>query len=137
MSILDYGGFDDEPEDEERRREKFEEELRRFQDMLNDRAPDITNVEALEEIVAYYMDHEKYEEALHFINQLLSLIPYSAENWQRKGVILSNLFKYEEALDCYSRALEVNPEKTTAAGATWRSTASRKKARATRCRIHQ
>ena len=51
MSILDYGGFDDEPEDEERRRERFEEELKRFQDMLKDKSPDITNVEALEEIV--------------------------------------------------------------------------------------
>ncbi|RPH35762.1 tetratricopeptide repeat protein, partial [bacterium] len=109
MGILDFGSFDDEPEDDQRKKEHFEEELKKYQDMLKNGGSNITSIEALEEIVGFYFDNEKYAEALHFVTQLLAIMPYSAENWQRKGLILSNLFKYDEALECYDRALSLNP----------------------------
>ena len=62
-------------------------------------ASSITNIEALEEIVNYYFDHERYDDALQFVDRLLTLVPYSADNWQRKGLILSNLGKFDDALE--------------------------------------
>ena len=109
MSILDYGGFDDEPEDEQERKSRFDDELKKYREMMNDGSSGLTSIEALEEIISYYFEHEKFEEALHFLNQLLSLVPYSGDLWQRKGLILSNLFRYDEAVECFDRALGFNP----------------------------
>ncbi|HXG00887.1 MAG TPA: hypothetical protein VNL69_08875, partial [Bacteroidota bacterium] len=77
MSIFDFTNFDDDddPSDEER----SEDELKKLKDMLKDGSSKLSNIEALEEIVNYYWENEKYEDALHFINQLLTYIPYSAE----------------------------------------------------------
>jgi len=91
MSTLDFENFDDEPDDEQGKEDRSEEELKKLRDMLKDDSSGITNIEALEEIVGYYFDREKYEEALHFITKLLTVVPYSADYWQRKGLILSNL----------------------------------------------
>jgi len=98
MSILDFGNFDDDPEDDQGRRERFEDELKKYRDSLKDGSSGITNAEALEEIVNYYFDNEKYEDALHFVNQLLAIVPYSADFWHRKGLILANLYKYEDGV---------------------------------------
>jgi hypothetical protein len=84
MSILDYGGFDDDPEDEQERKDRFDDELKKYRDMMNDGSAGPTNIEALEEIVAYYFENEKFEDALHFLNQLLTLVPYSGDFWQRR-----------------------------------------------------
>ena len=83
--------------------------MRKYRDSLKDGSQNLTNAEAIEEIVNYYFDNEKYEEALHFVTQLLAIVPYSPEFWHRKGLILANLFKYEEALDAYDRALTLDP----------------------------
>ena len=79
MSILDFGNFDDDAEDDQGRRERFEDELRKYRDSLKDGSQNLTNAEAIEEIVNYYFDNEKYEEALHFVTQLLAIVPYSPE----------------------------------------------------------
>jgi tetratricopeptide (TPR) repeat protein len=109
MSLFDFGNFDDDPEDEERGKERFDDALNRFKDMMKNGSSGLTNIEALEEIIAYYFENEKYEDALHFVNQLLVLVPYSADTWQRKGLILHNLGRCEEALESFDQALRINP----------------------------
>jgi tetratricopeptide (TPR) repeat protein len=108
MSILNTSDFDDDPEREQRDKEKLEDELKKFKEMLKEGSSSIS-IEALEEIVNYYFENEKYDEALHFITHLLEFVPYSADTWQRKGLILSSLFRYREALECYDKALSLNP----------------------------
>jgi tetratricopeptide (TPR) repeat protein len=107
MGILDFWDNDEDLENEEGK--KADEELNRFKDMLKDGSSDVSSAEALEELVNYCYEREKFEDALHFVNQLLDRIPYSADAWQRKGLVLNNLFKYEEALECFERALHLNP----------------------------
>src|SRR5204863_1314939 len=103
MNDFDYENLDDDPDDQSK--ENFEEEIKRFAERLKDGGGGSTNIEALEEIVNYYFENDKYEEALHFITLLVDFIPFSADTWQRKGTILNNLGRHQEALECFDRAL--------------------------------
>src|ERR1043166_5612534 len=111
MDTLDFDNNDESQESEEKN-DNFEEQIRQFKDRLKDGGGGSTNIEALEEIVSFYFENEKYEEALHFITLLLEYIPFSADTWQRKGVILNNLQRHEEALECFDQALNLNPVDT-------------------------
>ncbi|HSQ74802.1 MAG TPA: tetratricopeptide repeat protein, partial [Bacteroidota bacterium] len=108
MSKLDFSGFDDE-DGEEGKRDRFEDELKKFKDLYGDSASEITSIEALEELVNYFLDHERYDEALRMVERLLTFVPYSADAWQKKGLILSNLYRYEDALAALETALGLNP----------------------------
>jgi tetratricopeptide (TPR) repeat protein len=108
MSKLDFSGFDDDDGDEGKR-DRFEDELKKYKDLYGDSASNITSIEALEELVNYLFDHERYDEALRMVERLLTFVPYSADAWQRKGLILSNLYRYEEALGALDTALSLNP----------------------------
>src|SRR3990172_12682307 len=104
-------GFDNHDDDEHRprRNDRSDEDLRRFREQLKNGEKDINNTEALEEIIQFYFEHEQFEEALHFVDRLLSFEPFSSDAWQRKGMILNNLYRYGEALTCYEKALSLNP----------------------------
>jgi tetratricopeptide (TPR) repeat protein len=107
MGIPDFWDYDDDPESEEGKRS--DDEFNKYKDMLKDDSSGITSTEALEELVTYCFEKEKYEDALHFVDRLLDLVPYSVDAWQRKGLILNNLFKHEDALACFDKALSINP----------------------------
>ena len=63
MSKMDFSGFDDD-DSEEGKHDRFEDELKKYKDMYGDGASNITSIEALEELVNYFFDHERYDEAL-------------------------------------------------------------------------
>ena len=86
-----------------------EDDVRRFRELLRNGGKDINNPEALEEIIQFYFEHDKYDDALIYAERLLSFEPFNADAWQRKGMILNNLFKYDEALVCFEKALGLNP----------------------------
>src|SRR5262245_26904198 len=109
MDIFDFENNDQDSEDRESSKEHFEEEIKKFKERLKDGGGGTTNIEALEEIVSFYFDSEKYDEALHFTNLLLEYIPFSADTWQRKSIILNNLQRHNEALECIDHALKLNP----------------------------
>jgi tetratricopeptide (TPR) repeat protein len=88
---------------------RSEDDVRRFRESLRNGGKDINNPEALEEIIQFYFEHEKFEEASTYADRLLSFEPFNADAWQRKGMILNNLFRYNEALDCFDKALGLNP----------------------------
>ena len=104
-------GFDHFDDDEPRPRSsrQSDEDFRRFREQLRNGERDINSTEALEEIIQFYFEHEHFEEALPFVERLLTFEPYNADAWQRKGMILNNLFRYEDALGCYDHALSLNP----------------------------
>lgn len=47
--------------------------------------------------------------AFHMIKNLPENSPDNAYAWTWKGNALSNLGKYEEAIKCYDKSLEINP----------------------------
>jgi tetratricopeptide (TPR) repeat protein len=50
---------------------------------------------------------EKYYEAIKYYDKVLAINPENAEAWHNKGHMLHKLGKYEEAIKCYERALEI------------------------------
>ena len=60
----------------------------------------------LEAVATYYYEQGAFENALAVIDHLLDLHPYSADGWLRRGILLNNLGRYQEALRTYQKARE-------------------------------
>jgi Flp pilus assembly protein TadD len=50
-----------------------------------------------------------FEEALSYFEQALLLEQNNAEIWNQKGVALRSLGRYDEALECFNKALGLDP----------------------------
>jgi len=60
------------------------------------------------------IDKGNYEEALSFFEQALLLNQNDPELWNYKGVALRSMGRYDEALECFNRSLEIDPRDNTA-----------------------
>src|SRR4051812_24159528 len=87
--------------------------IRLFRQRLNGDAGDddisIPNVEVLEELVEECIEEEAFDEALRLCEHWIRFAPYSHAAWLRKGIVLTNLGRPEEALACYDRADALHP----------------------------
>ncbi len=55
------------------------------------------------------MDESKFELALGFYEQALLLDQGNPDLWNNKGVALRSMGRYEEAMECFNRSLEIEP----------------------------
>ncbi|MBS1268458.1 MAG: hypothetical protein MAG458_01187 [Nitrosopumilus sp.] len=55
------------------------------------------------------LDESKFENALDFFEQALLLNQNNPDLWNLKGVALRSLGRYEEALYCFNKSLEIEP----------------------------
>jgi len=55
------------------------------------------------------LDKGNFEEALSFFEQALLLNQNDPELWNYKGVALRSMGRYDEALECFNRSLEIDP----------------------------
>ena len=55
------------------------------------------------------LDNCKFDEALAFFEQALLLNQGDPDLWNYKGIALRSLGRYEEAMDCFNRSLEIDP----------------------------
>lgn len=55
------------------------------------------------------LDESKFENALDFFEQALLLNQNNPDLWNHKGVALRSLGRYEEALYCFNKSLEIEP----------------------------
>ncbi len=60
------------------------------------------------------LEKRNFEEALSFFEQALLLNQNDPELWNYKGVALRSMGRYEEALECFNRSLEIDPRDNTA-----------------------
>jgi tetratricopeptide (TPR) repeat protein len=70
------------------------------------------NPESWEAIAAkadIYYFKERYEDALRFCDKSLKLNSQNAFTWNTKGNALYKMGKYDEAIECYDRAIEAEP----------------------------
>ena len=55
------------------------------------------------------MEDGKYNEALGIFEQALLLNQENPDLWNFKGVALRSLGRYEEAMECFNKSLEIDP----------------------------
>ncbi len=55
------------------------------------------------------IDKGNFEEALSFFEQALLLNQNDPELWNYKGVALRSMGRYDEALECFNKSLELDP----------------------------
>ena len=60
------------------------------------------------------LEKGNFEEALSFFEQALLLNQNDPELWNYKGVALRSMGRYDEALECFNRSLEIDPRDKTA-----------------------
>jgi len=55
------------------------------------------------------LENNKFEEALGFFEQALLMNQKDPELWNHKGVALRSMGRYDEALECFNKSLELDP----------------------------
>ena len=60
------------------------------------------------------LEDNKFVEALGAFEQALLLNSNDPELWNHKGVTLRSMGRYEEALECFNKSLELDPRDKTA-----------------------
>jgi len=55
------------------------------------------------------LGENKFEEALGFFEQALLMNQNDPELWNYKGVALRSIGRYNEALECFNKSLELDP----------------------------
>jgi tetratricopeptide (TPR) repeat protein len=53
--------------------------------------------------------HARYNESREYFDRALMLDQNFTEAWYAKGVALHNMMRYDEAIQCYTRALAIDP----------------------------
>ena len=111
---MDTYNFGDDDLSEGLSPEERDDVIRRFRQRLNGDPGDdddisIPNVEVLEELVEECIEEESFSEALRLCDYWLRFAPYSHAVWLRKGIVLTNLGRPEEALACYDHADTLHP----------------------------
>lgn len=105
-------GFDEGDAEESSPRD-MDEQLRRFRKELGSGSKGyIPDTVALEALIPYCLDKQLFQDALNFSTVLTEFQPFSSDAWLWKGVALSNLERYDEALESYDRAFSLNPTDT-------------------------
>jgi tetratricopeptide (TPR) repeat protein len=52
---------------------------------------------------------KEYKKALALCDRVLLIYPFFATAWNNKGNIYINLGKKKDAMECYKKAIEINP----------------------------
>ena len=55
------------------------------------------------------LKEDKFEDALGFFDQAILLNQNDPEIWNYKGVVLRSMGRYNEALECFNKSLELDP----------------------------
>ena len=67
------------------------------------------NIESLVERGKLSLDELKFDEALSYFEQALLLDQNNPELWNYKGVALRSMGRYNDAIDCFNKSLEIDP----------------------------
>ena len=55
------------------------------------------------------LENGKFDDALGFFEQALLLNQDDPDLWNSKGIALRSLGRYEEAIECFNKSLEIDP----------------------------
>ena len=57
----------------------------------------------------FLLEDRKFDDALGFFEQALLLNQDNTDLWNSKGIVLRSLGRYEEAMECFNKSLEIDP----------------------------
>lgn len=60
------------------------------------------------------LEEGKFEDALEFFEQALLLDQKNPELWNNKGVALRSIGRYDEAIECFNKSLQIDPRDKSA-----------------------
>jgi Flp pilus assembly protein TadD len=69
----------------------------------------VSKIDSLVEQGNSLLNEGKFEEALGFFEQALLLDQKNPELWNYKGVALRSIGRYNEAIECFNKSLEIDP----------------------------
>jgi len=55
------------------------------------------------------LDDERYDDALNLFEQAILLNQKDPDLWNLKGIALRSLGRYDEAIECFNKSLEIDP----------------------------
>ena len=67
------------------------------------------DIDAVDDIVNYLLEKNLHSKAVTCLNTLLEHFPYSNELWQRKAIIFDHKGEYKIAVECFDKAINLNP----------------------------
>ncbi len=69
----------------------------------------MTSIDELSKIGKKQLEDGQYENALNLFEQALSLNQNNPDLWNLKGIALRSLGRYNEAIECFNKSLEIDP----------------------------
>ena len=69
----------------------------------------LKTIDELSEIGEKQLDDGQYEDALNSFQKAISLKQNDPDLWNMKGIALRSLGRYNEAIECFNKSLEIDP----------------------------
>jgi len=69
----------------------------------------VNKIDSLVEQGNSLLNEGKFEDALGFFEQALLLDQKNPELWNYKGIALRSIGRYDEAIECFNKSLEIDP----------------------------
>ena len=69
----------------------------------------LKTIDELSEIGKKQLDDGQYEDALNSFQKAISLKQNDPDLWNMKGSALRSLGRYNEAIECFNKSLEIDP----------------------------
>ena len=69
-------------------------------------------MESINELVTLgkkQLTDERYDDALNLFEQAILLNQKDPDLWNLKGIALRSLGRYDEAIECFNKSLEIDP----------------------------
>ena len=69
----------------------------------------MTSIDELSKTGKKQLEDMQYEDALNSFERAISLSQNDPDLWNLKGIALRSLGRYNEAVECFNKSLEIDP----------------------------